>query len=89
MTDTSASGTTRGDGESIVTAQLVARFLHLAASPTFALMALSTFILDSGGLGALCAAVGGSGFNGMAPMYLLMAVFHLTPWLKLMSRQRA
>ncbi|SHN87618.1 hypothetical protein [Bradyrhizobium erythrophlei] len=89
MTATSASGTTRGAGESTVAAPAVARFLHLAASPTFALMALSTFILDSGGPGALCAAVGGSGFNGMAPMYLLMAVFHLTPWLKLMSRQHA
>jgi hypothetical protein len=60
------------------------RWLHLAASPTFALMALSTLALDSGGQGALC---GGTGFNGMVPMYLLMAVFHLTPWLKLAPRR--
>ena len=89
MTATSASGTTRSAGESTVAAPAVARFLHLAASPTFALMALSTFVLDSGGQGALCAAVGGSGFNGMAPMYLLMALFHLAAWLKLMSRRHA
>ena len=87
MTRTSASGTTRGDGESIVAVPAVAGFLHLAASPTFALMALSMLTLDSGGQGALCAAVGGSGFNGMAPMYFLMALFHLAPWLKFLSRR--
>ena len=87
MTSARASGTTRGDGESIVAAPAVASFLHLAASPTFVLMALSTFVLDSGGQGALCAAVGGAGFNGMVPMYLLMAVFHLAPWLKFLSRR--
>ena len=89
MIATGASDTTRGDGESIVAAPAVVGFLHLAAAPTFALMALSTFALDSGGQAALCAAVGGAGFNGMVPMYLLMAVFHLAPWLKLMSRRRA
>ena len=88
MTSARASGTTRGDGESIA-APAVAGFLHLAASPTFALMALWTSALDSGGQGALCAAVGGSGFNGMVPMYLLMALFQLAPWLKLISRRRA
>jgi hypothetical protein len=25
--------------------------------------------------------------SGMAPMYLLMALFHLTPWLKLIARR--
>ena len=89
MIATSASSTTRGDGESVVATPAVARFLHLAASPTFALMALSTFVLDSRGQGALCAAVGGSGFNGMVPMYLLMTLFHLAPWLKLISRRHA
>ena len=88
MTSAGVSGTRCGDGESesIVAALVVAKWLHLAASPTFALMALSTLVLDSGGQGALC---GGAGFNGMVPMYLLMAVFHLTPWLKLMSRRYA
>ena len=89
MIATSASGTTRGDGESIVAASVVAKWLHLAAAPTFAAMALSTLVFDSGGQRALCAAVGGAGFNGMAPMYLLMALFHLAAWLKLMSRRHA
>ena len=89
MTSARASGTTRGEGESIVAAPDTARWLHLAAAPTFAVMALSTVVLDSGGQGALCAAVGSAGFNGMVPMYLLMTLFHLTPWLKLISRRRA
>ena len=89
MTGTGANGATHSEGEGIVAAPLVARFLHLAASPTFALMALSTFVLDSGGQDALCGAVGGSGFNGMVPMYLLMTLFHLVPWLKLISRRHA
>jgi hypothetical protein len=62
------------------------RWLHLAAAPTFAVMALSTIVLDSATPNVLCAATGSAFLNGMAPMYFLMAVFHLTPWLKLMSR---
>jgi hypothetical protein len=52
-------------------------------------MALSTIVLDSATPNALCAATGGAVLNGMVPMYLLMAFFHLTPWLKLMSRRRS
>jgi hypothetical protein len=63
------------------------RWLHLAAAPTFAVVALSTIVLDSGAPNALCAAAGGADLNGMAPMYLLMAFFHLTPWLKMISRR--
>jgi hypothetical protein len=62
----------------------VARWLALAASPTFALMAriaandappiafcsLSSSILP---------------INGMTAMYVLMSLFHLSPWLKLAS----
>ena len=63
------------------------RWLHFAAAPTFAAMALSTLVLDSAAPNALCAATGGAFLNGMAPMYFLMAVFHLTPWLKLLPRR--
>ena len=87
MTETSASDITRGDGESVAAARVIAGWLHLAAAPTFAVMALSTVILDGGPPNALCVAAGGSALNTMAPMYLLMAVFHLTPWLKLISRR--
>jgi hypothetical protein len=87
MTGAGASSVTRGDGESIAVAPVIARWLHLAAAPTFAVMALSTLFLDGVAPSALCVAAGISGLNGMAPMYLLMALFHLTPWLKLISRR--
>ena len=63
------------------------RWLHLAAAPTFAVMALSTMMLDSAAPNALCAATGNAVLNGMTPMYVLMAVFHLTPWLKMIARR--
>ena len=63
-----------------------ARWLSLAAAPTFATMALLT--ATSGGVhpDALC--VTGhhaSGLGGMVPMYLLMGAFHSAPWLRLVS----
>ena len=64
-----------------------ADFLYLAATPTFAIMALLTAILGGGPLGALCSAA--SPLSGMVPMYLLMSAFHLAPWLKLISRRRS
>ena len=61
------------------------QWLHLAAAPTFALMALVTSVLDSGASHALCSGGANFGLGGMAPMYVLMAVFHSMPWLKLVS----
>jgi len=61
------------------------RWLSLAASPTFALMALIT-TTDAPPL-ALCAA--GARMlpvDGMTAMYVLMSLFHLPPWLKLAGR---
>jgi hypothetical protein len=58
-------------------------WLGLAASPTFALMA---WISANDVQAMICAS--GSGvlpIGGMAWMYLLMSVFHLSPWLKLAS----
>ncbi|MBI1290255.1 hypothetical protein GC173_03305 [bacterium] len=66
-----------------------ASWLGLAASPTFALMA---WVSANDMQGMLCAS--GPGIlpiGGMAFMYLLMSLFHLSPWLKLASapsRQR-
>lgn len=60
-------------------------WLALAAAPTFAVMAWAV----SGSM-AICAS--GSGalpLDGMAWMYLLMGLFHLPPWLKLVSRRGA
>jgi hypothetical protein len=63
-------------------------WLCLAATPTFAIMALLTGILSGGQPDLLCsAAQHASPLGGMIPMYLLMRVFHSPPWLKLMSNR--
>lgn len=65
----------------------VSGWLSLAAAPTFAIMALLS--AASGSADMVCSAMQESSMvSGMVPMYLLMSVFHCTPWLKLLSRQR-
>ena len=65
-----------------------AGWLSLAASPTFALMA-GIPAIGSPSM-AMCSATPAWGaFNDMALMYLLMSLFHLTPWLRLVSRRFA
>lgn len=59
-----------------------ADWLCLAASPVFAAMAWAA----AGDPMAFCAS-GPLPMNGMAAMYLLMALFHLPPWLRLVSRR--
>jgi hypothetical protein len=66
-----------------------ADFLHLAAAPTFAVMALLTGVLGGGSADALCSMAGAFPLAGMVPMYLLMSAFHLTPWLKLIAGRRS
>ena len=64
-------------------------WLSLAAAPTFAFMALLTAVPGGGPLDMLCSATpGASPFTGMALMYLLMSVFHLGPWLKLIASRQ-
>lgn len=58
--------------------------LALAASPTFALMALLTGASGGGPDQMLCTSGQEPAIGGMATMYVLMSGFHLTPWLKLM-----
>ena len=61
-------------------------WLALAASPTFALM--SWIAANDAPSMAFCTS--GSDFlplDGMTVMYLLMSLFHLSPWLKLASSQ--
>jgi hypothetical protein len=57
--------------------------LALAASPTFAFMALLTGALGGGPAETLCSAAHVSPLSGMVTMYLLMSAFHAAPWLKL------
>ena len=65
----------------------VADWLSLAATPTFAFMALLS--ASSGGPDMLCATGrDGLSLTGMVGMYLLMSVFHSMPWLKLLSGRR-
>ncbi|QZP09745.1 hypothetical protein K5X80_03890 [Caenibius sp. WL] len=62
-----------------------AHWLGLAASPTFALMALIATI--DAPPPALCAASARLlPIDGMIVMYVLMSLFHLPPWLKLTGR---
>jgi hypothetical protein len=64
-------------------------WLSLAAAPSFAMMALLTSILGGGTPGMICAAMHGTSLlDGMVPMYLLMSLFHLPPWLRLITRTR-
>lgn len=65
-----------------------AEWLHLMAAPTFAIMALMTGISGNGAAAMLCAH-DASPLGSMAAMYALMSMFHLTPWLKLLSKRNA
>ena len=86
------SDTTSSSGHEVVSLQGwlnaatlgAAKWLGLAAAPTFAIMALLTGILGEGAPAMLCAH-DASPLSGMAAMYGLMSAFHLTPWLKLFS----
>ena len=64
-------------------ARTAADWLYLAAAPTFAIMALLSGVLG-GSADALCSS-GASPIAGMTPMYWLMSVFHLAPWLRLLA----
>ena len=57
--------------------------LALAASPTFAIMALLTGVLGGGPAEMLCSGAHGPPLSGMTTMYLLMSAFHAGPWLRL------
>lgn len=75
-----------GDGEAA--ARRLARWLALAATPTFATMAVLTAVLGGGPADVLCSAGHGLSLGGMVPMYLLMSAFHSAAWLRLISRGR-
>ncbi len=62
-------------------AHVAARWLSLAAAPTFAVMALIAAVAPAD---MICGAMQGPlSLQGMFPMYALMSAFHLAPWLRL------
>jgi hypothetical protein len=75
----------RGRGRTELSA---VRWLSLAATPTFAVMALLTAVHGEAMPDMMCSATReGSVLTGMVPMYLLMSAFHLAPWLRLFARR--
>jgi hypothetical protein len=77
----------RGDEDIAATAVGLANWLCVAATPTFAIMALLAG-LDESPMVKLCSAGPGAPLSGMVSMYLFMSVFHSPPWLKLISSRR-
>ena len=66
-----------------------ADWLHLAAAPAFALMALLT-VMPTGDVHLMtCMGMtGASPLNSMSLMYLLMSAFHAAPWIRLATRRK-
>jgi hypothetical protein len=63
-----------------------AEWLSFAATPTFALMAVLAGAPPDGGHQMSCSAAAMTPLGGMPAMYVLMSVFHVSPWLKVISR---
>jgi hypothetical protein len=80
-------GSEGGEARRNAAAHRSADGLALAASPTFAAMALLTGVLGDPAE-MLCSVAGVSPLSGMALMYLLMSVFHAGPWLRLLRARR-
>ena len=77
-------GASRGDR---LAALRAAGWLSVAATPTFAVMALVTGI-HGGSMPHMLGSSAGRGLSvsGMSLMYGLMSAFHSGPWLRLISR---
>jgi hypothetical protein len=79
-----SSAGVRRNGEGVMAILGVAEWLYLAATPTFAIMALLT-ALGGNWIERLCSSERATPLSGMVTMYVLMTVFHSRPWLKLIS----
>jgi hypothetical protein len=62
--------------------------LALAATPTFAVMAVLSIAVGDAPAQLLCSGGPGSLLSGMTTMYLLMGGFHAAPWLTLIRQRR-
>ncbi|MEO3997328.1 hypothetical protein [Mesorhizobium sp. CAU 1732] len=85
MTRFAATGT---GNASLTPAVDVTGRLGFAATPIFALMA-GVSAVSAPGMTMCSVASPLVPINDMVLMYLLMSVFHLSPWLKLLSRRFA
>lgn len=76
-----------GEPDSVATHRSAALWaadaLSLAASPTFAIMALVSAVTGGGSTEMLGIGAHASQMSGMVTMYLLMSAFHATAWIKL------
>ena len=79
----STGGASRGN-EGAAAAFGLAEWLCVAATPTFAIMALLTS-LGGSPIDMLCSFGQGAPLSGMVTMYLLMSVLHSRSWLNLIS----
>lgn len=61
--------------------KLKASWLTLAAAPVFAIMAIATMLDAHDAPSGLCGSSAGFDVGGMLPMYVLMTIVHLPPWL--------
>jgi hypothetical protein len=82
-----STGAASADDAGATSALGIGKFLCLAATPAFAIMALMTGVLGGGPMEMLCSAGHRSPLTGMIPMYLLMSAFHSVPWLTLIARR--
>ena len=80
-------GAAAGSRDGVAAARHLARWLGLAATPTFAIMAGATALLGNSSADILCVAGHGSVLGGMVPMYLLMSAFHSGVWLRLIAER--
>lgn len=79
-----SGATGKGDRLKKPAVDAVASRLGLAAAPSFVLMAAFS-ALSSPGTMMCSAATAFAPINDMVLMYLLMSLFHLSPWMKLLS----
>lgn len=66
-----------------------ASLLSFGAAPAFAVMAVLTGLPGDAMPVTCLGGAGGSFLAGMTWMYVLMSVFHLPPWLKLVAARGA
>jgi len=83
MIEAGCAESTAQEGRRHFVARWTAGGLALAASPTFAVMALLSAVAQDGHAATHGMAGHASPLTGMVTMYVLMSVFHAPPWVRL------